>query len=163
MAVFRYRALTPNGVVVSNRIEENNRSAVIKKLKRNNLTPIYITEQIGISRQPTKTKKRNIKEIEDIMKNANTTNLMANREKNRESYIQKINNALSKTEKITTRDVVIFTQNFYLLKKANFNNIHALSTIIESTENYLFKGILEDILARIRSGREYVYYNGVLW
>ena len=37
MAVYRYRALTPNGVIVSNKIEENNRSAVIKKLKRKNI------------------------------------------------------------------------------------------------------------------------------
>ena len=86
------------------------------------------------------------------MKNVNTTNIMSNREKKRESYIQKINNALAKTEKITTRDLVIFTQNFYLLKKANFNNIHALSTIINSTENYIFKGILEDILAGVQAG-----------
>ena len=43
------------------------------------------------------------------------------------------------------RDVVIFTQNFYLLKKANFNNIHALDTIIHSTENIAFREILEDI------------------
>lgn len=165
MAVYRYRALTPNGVVVSNRIEENNRSAVIKKLKRNNLTPINITEQIAISKKPVKTKKRNIKDVEDIIKNANTTNLMANREKNRQSYIQKINQALSKTEKITTRDVVIFTQNFYLLKKANFNNIHALRTIIESTENYLLKGIIEDILAGVEAGENMYttmeYYSNV--
>ena len=165
MAVYRYRALTPNGVVVSNKIEENNRSAVIKKLKRNNLTPINITEQIGIAKKPIKTKKRNIKDIEDIMKNANTTNLMANREKNRESYVQKINKALTKTERITARDVVIFTQNFYLLKKANFNNIHALSTIIDSTENYLFKGILEDILAGVEAGENMYttmeYYSNV--
>lgn len=86
------------------------------------------------------------------MKNVNTSNIMSNREKKRESYIQKINNALAKTEKITTRDLVIFTQNFYLLKKANFNNIHALSTIINSTENYIFKGILEDILAGVQAG-----------
>lgn len=165
MAVYRYKALTPSGVVVSNRIEENNRSAVIKKLKRNNLTPINITEQIAITKRPVRTKKRNIKDIEDIMKNANTTNLMANREKNRESYIQRVNNALSKTEKITTRDVVIFTQNFYLLKKANFNNIHALNTIIDSTENYLFKGILEDILAGVEAGENMYttmeYYSNV--
>ncbi len=165
MAVYRYRALTPNGVIVSNRIEENNRSAVIKKLKRNNLTPIHITEQIAVSKKPVKTNKRNIKDIDDIMKNVNTTNLMANREKNRQSYIQKINQALSKTEKITNRDIVIFTQNFYLLKKANFNNIHALSTIIDSTENYLFKGILEDILAGVEAGENMYttmeYYSNV--
>ncbi len=165
MAVYRYRALTPNGVIVSNRIEENNRSAVIKKLKRNNLTPIHIAEQIAITKKPVKTNKRNVKDIDDILKNANTTNLIANREKNRQSYIQKINQALSKTEKITNRDIVIFTQNFYLLKKANFNNIHALSTIIDSTENYLFKGILEDILAGVEAGENMYttmeYYSNV--
>ena len=42
------------------------------------------------------------------------------------------------------------------MKKANFNNIHALRTIIDSTENYTFKGILEDILAGVEAG-EYMY------
>ncbi len=165
MAVYRYRALTPNGVIVSNRIDENNRSAVIKKLKRNNLTPISITEQIGLAKKPAKSNKRNVKDIEDIIKNVNTSNIVTNREKKRESYIQKINKALAKTEKITTRDIVIFTQNFYLLKKANFNNIHALNTIIESTENYIFRGILEDILAGVEAGENMYttmeYYSNV--
>lgn len=153
MATYRYRALTENGVIVTNRIEENNRSAVIKKLKRNNLTPISINEQLAIgNRKAVKKKKRNIKDIEDIMKNVNTSNLVQNRDKRKMSYIQRANQALMKTEKITNRDIVIFTQNFYLLKKANFNNIHALSTIIESTENFKFQGILEDILAGVEAG-----------
>ena len=118
MAVYRYRALTSSGTIVSNRIEENNRSAVIKKLKRNNLTPISITEQIALTKKPVKTNKRNVKDIQEIMKNVNTSSIVIDREKNRETYIQKINNALAKTEKITTRDIVIFTQNFSLLKKA---------------------------------------------
>ena len=49
------------------------------------------------------------------------------------------------TPKITTRDLVIFTQDLYLLKKANFNNIHALNTIIETTENAQLKEIIKDI------------------
>ena len=60
---------------------------------------------------------------------------------------------------------MVFTQNFYLLKKANFNNIHALSTIIESTENVSFKGILEDILAGVEAGENMYttmeYYSNV--
>jgi len=78
------------------------------------------------------------------MKNVNTTQIGPKRTL---STKEKVNLYFAKTEKITDRDIVIFTQNFYLLKKANFNNIHALSTIIESTENYTFRGILEDILA----------------
>ena len=38
------------------------------------------------------------------------------------------------------------------MKKANFNNIHALSTIIKGTENVSLKGILEDILAGVEAG-----------
>ena len=76
--------------------------------------------------------------------------------------LEKIGYALVKSNKITNRDLVIFTQNFYLLKKANFNNIHALNTIIESTENPKFKEILEDILAGVESRRKYVFNNGIL-
>lgn len=68
-------------------------------------------------------------------------------------------------KKITDKDLRIFTQNFYLLKKANFNNIHALNTVISSTENPRLVTILEDILAGVESG-EYMYttmeyYSGV--
>lgn len=152
MPVYRYRALTENGVIVSNNIDEQSRSAVIRKLKRNNLIPISITEPIAITKNKIKKPKRNVQDINDIMKNVDTSNIMKGREKNKITYVQKINQALSKTEKITNRDLVIFTQNFYLLKKANFNNIHALSTIIESTENYTLRGILEDILAGVEAG-----------
>ena len=55
--------------------------------------------------------------------------------------------------------------NFYLLKKANFNNIHALSTIIETTENDSFKAIIEDILLGVEAGENMYttmeYYAGV--
>ncbi len=98
------------------------------------------------------------------MKNVNTTQL--GREKNKTlTTKEKVNLYFAKSEKITTRDLVIFTQNFYLLKKANFNNIHALSTIIESTDNLSFRGILEDILAGVEAGENMYttmeYYSNV--
>ena len=43
-----------------------------------------------------------------------------------------------------------------MLKRANFNNIHALNTIINSTDNLSFRGIIEDILAGVEAG-EYMY------
>lgn len=60
--------------------------------------------------------------------------------------------AKNRGHKIKQRDVEIFTQNFLLLKKADFNNIHALETVINSTENPSFKSVLEDILAGVESG-----------
>lgn len=90
------------------------------------------------------------------MKTANSSTIVQGRGRKNQTVVEKINLALSKQEKIKTRDLMVFTQNFYLLKKADFNNIHALSTIIQSTENVTLKGILEDILAGVEAG-EYMY------
>ena len=90
------------------------------------------------------------------MRTANSSSVIQGRGRKKQSFVEKVNLAISKQEKITTRDIMVFTQNFYLLKKADFNNIHALSTIIESTENLTFRGVLEDILAGLEAG-EYMY------
>ena len=126
--------------------------------------PVPILLAFLLNRIVSKRKKKNITDIQEIMKNVNTTQL--NKEKKMTlSTKEKINMYLAKTEKITQRDIVVFTQNFYLLKKANFNNIHALNTIIESTENISFRGILEDILAGVEAGENMYttmeYYSNV--
>lgn len=148
MPTYMYRAVTSSGLVVRNRVEAVSKQNLLRTLKDNNLMPITI-EQVAYSAKKKKTKKKNVKDIEEIMKNVNTTQINT---KKTSTTKEKINMYLSKTEKITSRDLVIFTQNFYLLKKANFNNIHALKTIIESTENITFKGVLEDILAGVEAG-----------
>lgn len=148
MPTYMYKAVTSSGVVVRNRVEAGSKQNLLRALKENDLMPITI-EQVAYSAKKKKTKKKNIKDIEEIMKNVNTTQINT---KKTSTVKEKINMYLSKTEKVTTRDIVVFTQNFYLLKKANFNNIHALKTIMESTENITFKGILEDILAGVEAG-----------
>lgn len=149
MPTYVYRAMTHNGLVVRNRIEAGNKHQVIKSLKQNNLLPISIEQTAYRSQNSTKRKKKNITDIQEIMKNVNTTQVSPKRTL---STKEKVNLYFAKSEKITDRDLVVFTQNFYLLKKANFNNIHALSTIIDSTENLSFRGVLEDILAGVEAG-----------
>lgn len=148
MPIYMYKAVTSSGLIVRNRVEAGSKQNLIRLLKDNDLMPITI-EQMKYSEKKKKTKKKNIKDVEEIMKNVNTTQINTKRTS---STKEKINMYLSKTEKITSRDLVVFTQNFYLLKKANFNNIHALKTIIDGTENYSFRGILEDILAGVEAG-----------
>lgn len=164
MPVYVYKAVTDHGLIVRNKVEDINKSSIIKKLKRNNLMPISII-QLRSTQSVTRKKKRNVTNISEISKNFNEAIVNRDRIKKKESYIERINMALSKTEKITSRDIVIFTQNFYLLKKANFNNIHALSTVIETTENYTLKQILQDILAGVEMGENMYttmeYYEGV--
>ena len=148
MPTYMYKAATSSGIIVRNKVEASSKQNLLRALKDNDLMPITI-EQVAYSAKKKKAKKKNIKDIEEIMKNVNTTQINT---KKVSTTKEKINMYLSKTERITSRDLVIFTQNFYLLKKANFNNIHALKTIIDSTENYTFKGIIEDILAGVEAG-----------
>ena len=163
MPTYMYKAVTKSGLVVRNRVESARRQGLIKMLKNNNLLPISIEQISYISKRTPKKQKKNITNIQEIMKNVNTTQIGV--KSKTQTTKEKINLYLAKTEKITQRDLVVFTQNFYLLKKANFNNIHALSTIIESTENISFRGILEDILAGLEAGENMYttmeYYSNV--
>lgn len=163
MPEYVYRAVTNKGLIVKNKVEDVNKQSLVKRLKSNGLTPIQVVQVGYMAKKTTKRKKKNIANMEDIMKSAGSTNILKNDARNNLSLKEKINLKLAATEKITNRDLVIFTQNFYLLKKANFNNIHALNTIIESTENLSLRGILEDILAGVEGRRLYVYNNGILF
>ena len=163
MPTYVYRAMTKSGLIVKNRIEASSKQNLLKMLKTNDLLPINV-EQIRYVGKQQKKAKKNITNIEEIMKYVNTTNIGKSKPKQL-SKKEKVNLYFAKSEKITTRDIMIFTQNFYLLKKANFNNIHALNTIIQSTENVSFKGILEDILAGVEAGENMYttmeYYSNV--
>ena len=154
MPQYVYRAVTNRGQIVKNRIEEGSKQNVVKKLKSNGLMPIQVVQVGYIGQRTLKKKKKNVSGVDDIIKRS--ANVMRTREKRSLSWFERLNLKLRATEKITPRDLVIFTQNFYLLKKANFNNIHALNTIIESTENLTLVGVLEDILAGVEGG-EYMY------
>lgn len=150
MPIYMYKAVTKTGVVVRNKVESSSRQNLIKSLKNGNLMPISIEQISYRSNNKQKKQKKNVTDIQEIMKNVNTTQLGS--QKKALTTKEKVNLYFAKTEKITQRDLVVFTQNFYLLKKANFNNIHALDTIIKSTENLSFRGILEDILAGVEAG-----------
>ena len=150
MPTYVYRAMTRSGLIVRNKIESSSRQNLLKTLKGNGLIPIDVRQIRYVGKQKKRAKK-NITNLEEFMKNINTTHLGKSKSKQLTSA-EKIHLYFAKTEKITTRDIMIFTQDFYLLKKANFNNIHALDTIIQNTENMSFRGILEDILAGVEAG-----------
>ena len=151
MPTYVYRAMTKTGLVVKNKVESGSKQHLIRTLKNNNLIPIAIEQVSYNSKNAKKRQKKNITDIQEIMKNVNTTHLGNDKQRTLTTK-EKINLYFAKSEKITQRDIVVFTQNFYLLKKANFNNIHALNTIIESTDNLSFRGVLEDILAGVEAG-----------
>lgn len=164
MPTYRYKAMTRTGVVVKNKVEAASKQHLIIRLKNNNLLPISIEQLAYKSKNSPKRQKKNVTDIQEVLKNVNTTQIGSEKKRSL-STKEKINLYFAKSEKIMPRDIIVFTQNFYLLKKANFNNIHALNTIIQSTENLSFKGILEDILAGVEAGENMYttmeYYSNV--
>ncbi len=155
MPVYAYKAVTDKGLIVRNKVEESSKKLLIEKLRDNGITPIEVV-QVGYKGKEQKKKKKNITDIKEIVKDVNTTRIGRRESVTQLSAMEKVNLYIASTEKVTTRDIIIFSQNFYLLKKANFNNIHALNTIITSTENLTLKGILQDILAGVEAG-DYMY------
>ena len=146
MPTYKYRAVTDTGNIVQNKVEDINRKSLIKKLKRNNLTPINIVQvNASIFNRRIKKQKKNTSEISDNYSVRESRN-----EYEKKSLLKRL--GININTKIKNRDLVIFTQNLYLLKKANFNNIHALSTIIDNTENYQLREIIKDILAGVEAG-----------
>jgi len=162
MPRYYYKAITHSGKIVKNRVEDTSRINLMRKLKRNGLMPVMVM-QIAKRRNTYKKPKKNNRNMSKIIKNANINLKLG--EKHKLSFKERVYGRLSLTQKVTMRDIIVFTQNFYLLKKANFNNIHAISTVIESTENITLREILEDVLAGIEAGENIYttleYYEGI--
>lgn len=164
MPLFKYKAVTKSGQVVENKVDAMNQFMLIKKLKKNELLPIEVTQVNSLVTRKNKKQKKNIESNNSVLKSIRNEEIRKSLV-SKPSFITRLKRILNKNAKITKKDIAIFTENFYLLKKANFNNIHALSTIINTTENESFKLILEDILLGVEAGDNmYVtmeYYEGV--
>lgn len=157
MPTYMYKAMTKNGQIVRNRITEANKMSCIRKLKRNDLIPISIKQSLRPA-SDSKRRPRNIKRSNSQLERFGEERVKRNASKsnNKGSIISRIKTTISDGKKITSRDIRIFTQNFYLLKKAKFNNVHALSTVLDATENNRLKLIIEDILYGVEAG-EYMH------
>lgn len=154
MPEYIYRAVDNHGILLKNKVQEKSKQNLVKKLKANGLTPIDVRQtSYGKSTKRTKRTAQS-KDISELVKLANENDRTTTARKR--SAKERISMKLTQQEKITTRDIIIFTQNFYLLKKAGFNNVHALSTLSKSTENFALQDILDEILAGVEAG-DYMY------
>ena len=153
MPEYVYRAVDEKGILVKNKVQEKSKQSLVRRLKINGFTPIDITQtSFG------KYKKRgakNIKNMDELMRIASETETTYGARR-RLTTKERLRMKITQQEKVTSRDVVVFTQNFYLLKRAGFNNIHALNTLIQTTENPSLRGLLDDILAGVEGG-DYMY------
>lgn len=164
MAEFSYTAVDKHGIIFTDKAEDSSRISLINRLKRNNLTPI---EVVSIGSKDREKQRINVSNDQILDIAEESLNQKRNTKRKREISANEIGKkkkilgiTITTGARITERDVVIFTKNFYSLKVAGFNNIHALTTLIKGTENETFRVILQNILNGVESRRIYVSNNG---
>ena len=165
MPLYVYKAVDKNGQVIKNKVEEVSKFVLANRLKENGYTPIKVNEVQGITSKKKKKSKKNIETSGSVLKEIRQKE-KASEVSNKKSILKKQGNQIIiGNVKILTRDIVAFTQDLYSLKKAGFNNIHALSVIIENTSNPTFKEVIEDILLGVEAGESMYstmeYYDNV--
>lgn len=147
MPIYKYKANDKYGITFAGKMNASNTTEVIDRLKRKKIMPVKI-EQIKISR--AKARKKEAKKLASTRKQL-SYRLGADRVKS--TFGNKVNINFSKAN---VRDVIVFTQNLYSLKRADFNNVHALSTLLQATDNANLALIVEDILNGVEAG-QYMY------
>lgn len=174
MPVYEYKAITKNGQVIADKMNvDGSEQDVRSKLVESGLKPISIKKKVfdlqetiekvkpkqknkkaaialndeeiktEAAKKPEKPKKpkRDIKSAKDLMSMDINFNF---------------NLDLSFLSFASYDDVVSFTQMFLLLKKANFTNMRAMTTLYNNTEKPAMKRIIEDIINGLEAGN-YIY------
>ena len=151
MPMYKYRAATKTGDIVEYKTEAPNKQALLNKLKNNNLYPISIVTINMKANKKLKKQKRNMETSYSVLKQVRAENFEKSIDK-KENVFMRLDEKLRSNQSVKKRDIKVFTQNLYLLKKANFNNIQALTTVIETIDNPNLKSIVEDILLGVEAG-----------
>lgn len=141
MPDYKYRAALKDGKVIRGKVVAVNKSQAINKLKVSQIQPIAIKRM----RDYKKPKKSMFKVNSQLYKNIKL--------KPEDANMARINlDSINPFKRITSKDIIMFVNNLYILKKAKFNNIQALQSIFDGTENPVFKDIVEDILIGVEAG-----------
>lgn len=155
MPDYKYRAVLRNGKIIRGILTARTKADVINMIKNTKMTPISITAK-KIKRPAVNKKKIDFKKLsnavdKDTRKSRLEENIKANAPK--KTFLQTLlTTDVSLTPGVKPKDVLIFTNALYILKKAKFNNITALESVYNSTENKKLKDIVEEIIIGVESG-----------
>ncbi|MCX8073990.1 MAG: type II secretion system F family protein [Clostridia bacterium] len=146
MPDYKYRAALRDGKIVRGKMVAVNKSQVITKLKMSKIQPISI-------KRMKETRKKVSKSHFDTFKNGiQIKNQAPKLDISKVSFSDLKNIDFHPFRRVSSKDLIIFSNTLYILKKARFNNIQALQSLFEGTENPAFKDVVEDILIGVEAG-----------
>lgn len=155
MPSYKYRVIFEDGKVGHGKIMALNKSHAVESLKKDNIQPIMI------KKMPDKRTKYKRLDYNKLAKQNMLKNINVNISKPKKKIditkmtlkdLKDMN--INPFTKIKDRDLIVFVNNLYILKKAKFNNIQALKSIYKEIENPRFKDIVEDILIGVEAGEK---------
>jgi len=152
---FKYRAVLRNGRIMRGILTAKSKADVINMIKNTKMTPISISAK-RIRRPAVNKKKIDFKKLskavdKDTRKTRLEETLKSN--VNNKSFLQTLlTTDVSFSVGVKQKDILIFTNALYILKKAKFNNVTALESVYNSTENRKLKDIVEEIIIGVESG-----------
>lgn len=173
MPVYEYKAITKMGKVISDKMNVDGSELVVRqKLEEKGLKPISVKkkvidfqELVEKAKPKQKNKKAAIALNDNEIKDEDYRKARQEKQKKRvevkaaKNILQteiNFNVDMSFLDHASYDDVISFTQMFLLLKKANFTNMRAMTTMYNNAENGAIKRILEDIINGLESG-SYIY------
>lgn len=157
MATYAYRAASKTGEIYKSKMNDDSKENVLRRITAQGLTPISVTKVADIASVITPAQKA--KKNRSVAIVVNETLAKAEAEKKAKKEAKKDLNAdidFSFLDRVKTEDVVAFTQMLMLLKRANFTNMRAFTTMLNNTKNAAMKNIIEDILNGLEAG-QYIY------
>lgn len=157
MAMYSYKAVSKTGQIFRNKMSDESPENVARRLKLQGLTPISIKKDAKIASAivPAQREKKN-KSVAIVVNESLAKAEAENKAKREKKKDLNADIDFSFLDRVTTEDVVAFTQMLLLLKKANFTNMRALTTMLNNTKNTAMRNIIEDILNGLEAG-QYIY------
>lgn len=153
MPSYKYRVIFEDGKIGHGKIMALNKSHAMESLKKENIQPIYIkkmAEKKDKERKKEASRLDTNKIIESV--NQKENNGKINLKKITLKELQQIE--VHPFSRVTSKDIIIFVNNLYILKKAKFNNIQSLRIIYDQIKNPKLKDIVEDIIIGVESGEK---------
>lgn len=152
MPSYKYRVIFENGKIGRGKILALNKAQAIESLKSEDVQPIMIKR--------LKENKKRYKRFDynRIEKRNETVNRIKRKKRKKIDFKNMKLSDLRTIEfhpftRVNSKDIIAFVNNFYILKKARFNNVQALQSVYEGTENPVFKDIIEDVLIGVQAGQ----------
>lgn len=153
MPSYKYKVIFEDGKIGNGKIMALNKSHAMESLKRDKIQPLSITKLPD--KKKAKQKKVDSSKIKAATSTKKATVNNSDRPKIKLTTLKELSQiGLHPLSKVTRKDVLIFINNLYILKKAKFNNIQALRLIKGYIENDFFKDVVEDIILGVESGEK---------